>query len=228
MLLSISEGEFDRLHAALQGDAPFVTIESLANQTVAVRTSAVSDIYFSSEAFDTYGPEHGKYSRHVELLLPDSRDWEIVEALALDSDTDEFQVADVERVRSMIMITDEQYRRLVNDGMIEPQNLEAERERDSQKTEAIFSMATETAYQLSNGVRRSVFVNDQKNLYEAFYAIVEYENGFIDDGMIRLEAEGKDRIVFINGRAIDYVSIPTHQFQNGRVESNAEAIDSAI
>ena len=57
MLLTISEDAFARLHSDLQGDAPFFTVESMANQTVVVRTKAVSDVYFSSEAYDDYGPE---------------------------------------------------------------------------------------------------------------------------------------------------------------------------
>src|SRR5436305_8769424 len=48
LLLSISEGAFTRLHRDLQGDYAFVTVESLANQTVAIRTKAIADLYFSS------------------------------------------------------------------------------------------------------------------------------------------------------------------------------------
>ena len=40
--------------------------------------------YFSSEAYDDYGPEHDTYADHVSLQMPDPRDWEIVEALAAD------------------------------------------------------------------------------------------------------------------------------------------------
>jgi hypothetical protein len=36
LLLSISEEAFTHLHRDLQGDLPFVTVESLANQTVAI------------------------------------------------------------------------------------------------------------------------------------------------------------------------------------------------
>jgi len=78
LLLSISEDAFTRL----QGDAAFVTVKSLANQTMAVRTKAIADVYFSSEAYDDYGPEHGTYINHIDLQIPDARDWEIIESLS--------------------------------------------------------------------------------------------------------------------------------------------------
>src|SRR5258708_4220714 len=62
LLLSISEDAFIRLHRDLQSDTSFVTVQSLANQTVTIRTKAVSDLYFSSEAYDDYGPEHRTYT----------------------------------------------------------------------------------------------------------------------------------------------------------------------
>ena len=52
LLLSISEGAFARLHRDLQVDGAFVTVESLANQTVVLRTKAIADLYFSSESHD--------------------------------------------------------------------------------------------------------------------------------------------------------------------------------
>jgi len=50
LLLSISDGAFSRLHRDLQTDHAFVTVESLANQTAIIRTQAIADLYFSSEA----------------------------------------------------------------------------------------------------------------------------------------------------------------------------------
>jgi transcriptional regulator with XRE-family HTH domain len=108
LLLSISDEAFARLHRDLQRDVAFVTVESLANQTVAIRSKAVADVYFSSEAYDDFGPEHGTYSNHTDLQIPDARDWEIIESLAADGvGLEDFEPADVERVRKMIMITSE-------------------------------------------------------------------------------------------------------------------------
>jgi hypothetical protein len=43
--------------------------------------------------------------------------------------------------------------------------------------------------------------------------------------MILLTAEGSHRIAFINKDALDYVSIPTHHYEAGRVEAEAAALE---
>jgi transcriptional regulator with XRE-family HTH domain len=227
LLLSISEDAFSRLHRDLQGGAAFVTVESLANQTVVVRTKAVSDLYFSSEAYDDYGPEHGTYTNHIGLQLPDARDWEIIECLACDEDgIEDFDPVDVERIRNTIMITDAQYEKLVADGLIKAEDLESERAKNQVKTDRILKMAVKTTYQLSTGQRRSVQVDSPENLFDAFYELIDFERGSWADDMIRLEAEGRHRIIFINKGALDYVAIPTHQFKEGSIERNAEDMDA--
>ena len=226
LLLSISEAAFTRLHGDLQGDAAFVTVESLANRTVAIRTKAVSDLYFSSEAYDTHGPEHGKYRNHMDLQIPDPRDWEIIECIACGEDgIEDFDRVDVERVRKMIMITDEQYEKLVADGRIKAEDLETERAKNQVKTELIQNMALTTTYQLSTGQRRNVYVDGPEELFDAFYELIDFSGDVSADGMIRLEAEGSHRIIFINKSALDYVAIPTHQLNAGRVERDAEALE---
>ncbi len=226
MLLTISEDAFARLHSDLQGDAPFFTVESMANQTVVVRTKAVSDVYFSSEAYDDYGPEHGRYENHVDVRIPDSRDWEIIEALACDGGLEEFDPADVERVSNMVIKTDERCEKLVEDGAIKPDELEGERAKNRAATDRIFEAAQRTLYQLSTGQRRSVYVDGPENLVDAFYELIDFDGKVFGDEMIRLEAEGSHRMIFINKNALDYVSIPTHQLNEGRTERDAEAINS--
>jgi transcriptional regulator with XRE-family HTH domain len=225
LLLSISEGTFTRLHGSLQGEAAFVVVQSLANQTVAIRTKAISDLYFSSEAYDDFGPEHETYS-HIALQIPDARDWEIIECIASgEVDIEEFDQAHVERVRKMIMITDAQYEELVADGRIKAEDLATERAKNQSETDVIWDLALKTTYQLSDGKRRKVYVDGPAELYDAVYELVEYEDSVSADGMIRLEAEGSHRIVFINKAALDFIAVPTHQFEEGRVERDAEALD---
>jgi hypothetical protein len=224
-LLSISDGEFNRLHRDLQLDLPFITVRSLANQTVAIRSKAISDLYFSSEAYDTYGPEHDTYADHASIQIPDSRDWEIVEALEHDIGLDEFDRADVQRIQRRIMITDEQYAKLVADGHIKPEDLENERKKNQEDTESIFKLASTTTYQLSTGQRRDVYVDNDKDLYEAFYQLIEFEGGNPVDEMILLRAEGRHRVIFVNKGALDYVSIPTHKYEAGSVEASADYLE---
>ena len=224
LLLSISEGAFHRLYEQLQQDATFVTVESLVNQTVAIRTKAIADLYFSSEAYDDCGPERD-YPDHIDIQMPDPRDWEIVEALEC-SDADEFDSVDVERVTKMIMTTDEQYAELVSSGRIKPEELESVRERNQRKTDRIFELATHTTYQLSTGQRRRVYVDGPETLFDAFHELTDFQGGDPADNMILLAAEGWHRTVFINKGALDYVMIPTHQYLEGRTEAASRRLDS--
>jgi len=226
LLLTISEEASSRLHQDLQDDSPFVTVETMANQTVIIRIRAVSDVYFSSEAYDDYGPEHGQYTNHVDVRIPDSRDWEIIESLACDGDLGEFEPADVERVRKMVTITDEQYRKLVVDGAITPDELEGERAKNQAHTDRIFEAAQYPVYQLSTGQRRRMYVDLPESLFDAFCELIDDNGNTSSEDMIRIEAIGADRIIFINKHALDYVSIPTHRLNEGRTERDAEAIDS--
>jgi transcriptional regulator with XRE-family HTH domain len=227
LLLSISESEFARLHRDMQGDGAFVTVQSLANQTVVIRTKAVSDLYFSSEAYDDYGPEHGAYAGHIDVQIPDPRDWEIVESLAFDRIGEEdFAPEDIERVRRMIMITDEQYKELVTAGDVKAEELEGERAKNQAETDMIMSAATKTTYQLSaDGKKRSITTFDSKSLFDAFYELIDFDGGLSPDGMIRWAAEGYHRTIFINKQALDYIVIPTHKFEEGRVETTADELE---
>jgi transcriptional regulator with XRE-family HTH domain len=225
LLLSISEEAFSNLYRDLQLNRAFVTVKSLANQTVAIRTKAIADLYFSSEAYDTYGPEHDTYTEHVSLQMPDSRDWEIVEALEHDIGLEDFDPADVQRVQQMIMITDEQYEQLVADGNIKPEDLENERKKNQEETDRIFKLASATTYQVSSGQRRDVYVDDDENLYNAFYELIEFEGGEPADDMILLAVEGRHRIAFVNKAALDYVSIPRHKYEAGSVEAASAALE---
>jgi len=229
LLLSISEEAFQRLYRDMQGPNKFVTVQSLANQTVAIRTKAISDLYFSSEAYDDYGPEHetDKYDDHVSLQLPDNRDWEIVECLSSDFGYEDFDEADVQRVQNRIMITDGQYKELVADGRIKAEDLEEERKNNAAETDRIFELANHIVYQLSTGEHRSVFIEgSDEDVFEAFYPLVDFGDTHEDDEMILFKNAGYHRAIFVNPLALDYVSLPTHKFEAGGLEIAAETLDS--
>jgi transcriptional regulator with XRE-family HTH domain len=224
LLLSISEEAFSSLHHDLQLSDEFVSVGSLANQTVAIRTKAISDLYFSSEAYDTYGPEHGTYTGHAPSQISNSRDWEIVEALEHGVGLEDFDDADVQRVQQMIMITDDQYAQLFSDGRIKPDDLEAERKKNQEETDKIFKLASQTTYQLSTSQQRNVRADSYVDLYSAFSGLIEFGGEPLDE-MVLLQVEGVHRTIFINKLALDYVSIPTHQYEAGRVEAEAAMLE---
>lgn len=226
LLLSISHGMLSRLNDDLQRETNFTVLESLANQTVILRLSAVADIYLSSEAYDDYGPEHGDYEGFYELLMPDTRDWEIVEALAHDeTEREDFSPEDILRVQNQIMITDEQYAKLVADGIVAPEDLGAEKEVNQKKTDWIFSLATDLVYQISGGKRRAFSVLEPESLYEAFGELIENPASIQSSTYIRFLYEGWHRVAFINSQTVDYFVLPSHSLQQGRVNWQSKLLE---
>ena len=228
LLLSISEEARIRLYRNLRLNPKFVTVKDLGNRTVAIRKSAISDLYLSSEAYDDYGPEHDEpgYREGTPVQFPDSRDWEIIECLACDSEgIEDLAEEDVERVKKAVMITDRQHTKLVADGCIKPEELEAEKVKNTRTTNEIFEMATSVVYQLSTGKRRFVNVTDC-NLFEAFGNLVDDGGENFDEGSsILFQSEGYHRSVFINPDAVDYISIPTHLLGRSSDDTSAEMLD---
>lgn len=228
LLISISEAAFSSLHSDLQYNHSFISFESLSNQTVTIRTEAISDLYFSSEAYDDFGPEHGDYKGYVELKMPDSRDWEIVEAIASDDNClDEFSPEDVERVSSYVMITDRQYDELVAAGQIKLEDLEAEKASNQKLTDRLFNLATQVTYQLSCGRQRVIEYMDPRDLFEAFEPLMDSDvTAILEQSLIHIPIEGPHRIAFLNPLTLDYIITPTHRLKQGQLEVEAETLDS--
>jgi transcriptional regulator with XRE-family HTH domain len=228
LLLSISEKSRSDLYRDLYLEPKFIAVKDLGNRTVAIRRAAISDLYFSSEAYDDYGPEHDDpgYEEGTPVQFPDPRDWAIIECLAYDGvGIEDFAEKDVERVKGAVMITGEQYEKLVLDGHIKPEELEVERAKNAASTNRIFEMATSVVYQLSTGKRRIVSVMDC-NLFEAFGELVEDGGESLDEeSFIFLQSEGYHRSAFINSEVVDYISIPTHLLEKSEDESLAERLE---
>lgn len=85
-------------------------------------------------------------------------------------------------------------------------------------------MAIQLKYQLSNGLVRVVNDYETKDLFEAFYSLVDYGED-VSDEVIRMPIAGWHRTAFINKEALDYVMMPTHRFNEGRLEMDVEELD---
>jgi transcriptional regulator with XRE-family HTH domain len=228
LLLSISEQARRRIFSGLHQNGHFLVIKDLGNRTVAIRRGAIADLYLSSDAYDDYGPEHEEpgYEDGTPLQFPDPRDWEIIQALAHDGvDFEDFASEDVERVQNAVMITDAQYEKLVIEGLIQPDELETEKVKNSIITSRIFQMATEITYQLSSGQQRSVDATGY-DIYQPLCDLVDDDGlHFDEDSSIILQVEGYHRAVFINPNAVDYISIPTHLLQKSADNDAAAMLD---
>lgn len=227
LVLSISEAAHAQAYGDLQSGKRFVIVKDLGNRTVAIRQNAVSEFYFSSEAYDDYGPDHEDYKLATPVQMPDTRDWAIVEAIR-DGEitggdyTSGFGNDDVERVQRQIMITDEQFEELVATGVINPDDLAREKADRGAETDEILALAHTVTIQFSTGKRREIDYVDC-NLFECIEPLIDvhYPYGLAGDelGMIRLPYEGYHRTAFFNPEALDYISFPTHKIETGEIDS---------
>ena len=231
LLLSISEEARGNLFRRPGRASKFLILKDLGNRTVAIRNRAVSDLYLSSEAYDDYGPEHRHpgYKDGTPIQFPDPRDWEIIERLACgDTDLEDFLSEDSERIKSAILITDEQYKKLESDAVIKVEDLDDEKVKNAEFTDQIFEMATSIVYQLSTGQRRTVDVTHCE-LYKAFSDFVEEDGEHFDENSsIVLQSEGYHRAIFINPDAVDYISIPTHLLEQSKDNVFAAILDDGV
>ncbi len=227
LVLSISEAVHTQAYRELQSNKRFIVIKDLGNRTVAIRHKAISEFYFSSEAYDTYGPDHADYKLATPVQMPDTRDWAIVEAIRDEEFgggdyASEFSENDVERVRSQIMVTNEQFDELVAQGAIQPEDLAAEKAARAAETDEIFALTHTVTVQFSSGKRREITYVDC-NLFECIEPLVDAYpfSGSDDDepSMILLPCEGYHRTVFFNPDVLDYISFPTHKIEEDEIES---------
>ena len=101
----------------------------------------------------------------------------------------------------------------------------SERKKNQQTTNRIFKLASTTTYQFSTGQRRDVYSDRDEDLYRAFYGLIEFGEEESASDMILLRIEGRHRTAFIRKGALDYISIPTHKYEAGSVEAEANEME---
>ena len=83
-------------------------------------------------------------------------------------------------------------------------------------------------YQLSSsGKKRSARFDDESDLFNAFYPLVDFGeeiDQIIEEKMLMLEVEGRHRTIFLNRDDLDYVIIPTHQWNQGAIDFRDEGL----
>lgn len=197
-------------------------------------------MYFSSEAYDDYGPDHlnedGSYNRdgyknHRSFQIADPLDWDIIEALDTDVGLEDFDEADVTRVEKAYFTSDDEFTQAVAEGRLKPEDLEDAKATEAEQSAQLFEAATRAVYQLSNGgIRRKWYCHDDSmGFYDSVWQFVEYEAYGDDDmlpDMIRFAPEGGHRMFFINRLAFDYISLPSHILKRSWLDARENEIDS--
>ena len=101
LLLPISDAVYTYLNSALSNADAFIEITSLDNRTVFIRNNAISDIFFSSDAYDDYGPDD--YGDQHLGIFPYDAFWKILEhSECIECLEDEFSPQEIKDVLSNI------------------------------------------------------------------------------------------------------------------------------
>ncbi|MGV2289529.1 helix-turn-helix transcriptional regulator [Trinickia sp. YCB016] len=221
ILLPVSEEMRSSLLRQLSTGSTFIAAESLDNRMLFIRRNAVTDIYISSEAYDTFGPE--EYVDHLGVA-PDDDFWKIIESLdCLEDVRDEFEESRIEEVLGKVRMTEAALDKLVETGNVEPEDREKVWKESTDLTEKLLKRAQTVSWQLSSGQLRHEYVYENRLLYEVF-SLLELSDDMED--VICLPLEGYHRTIVIRKSALDYVSIPRHKFHEGSIECAEEELDS--
>lgn len=218
LLLPITEAVHGDLYSSLQQDEPFVKVESLDNRMVFVRRDAVSDIYFSSDAYDDYGPEPDRYDE-VLGIFPDDDFWRVAEVFDVLSDTeDEFDPEILADALAKLTLTDAELDGLVADGSVKPDDRQKVRAEVEARTEWFIARACNVTWQMGS-CRREVLAPDAGQLFERFGWLEEDPSAH--ERPIFLITDGYHRTIVVNPTALDYICIPAHKFREGEIEEAA-------
>ena len=224
LLLPITEAVYGNLYGSLQQDEPFVKVESLDNRMVFVRRDAVSDIYFSSDACDDYGPEPDRYDE-VLGIFPDDDFWRVAEVFDFLSDVeDEFDPEVLADAKAKLALTDAELDGLVADGHVKSEDRQKVRTETAERTERFIALARNVTWQMGN-CRREALAPDANQLFERFGWLAEEQDAH--ERPIFLETDGYHRTIIINPSALDYICIPAHKFREGEMEDAEVELNDA-
>ncbi len=219
----MSEAERSTLHAMLQGSDAFVEVTSLDNRTVFIRRKAVAGVFFSSEAYDDYGPDD--YGDQHLGIYPDDAFWKVVEHYDSRECLDgEFSDQEIEDVIAKISMTESDLDDLIANGSIQADERDKVREDAKETTDRFLTRARYVTWQLSGNRVRHVSVSENKALYETF-SMLTLSDG---DELVYVAPEGYHRSIFVSVATADYIAVPTHKFREGQVESNAEEMGETV
>lgn len=222
LLLPITIAQRDCLSRQVAEGGNFLIVASLDNRTVAVQLNAVSDIFFSSEAYDDFGPEHGDYE-HGPGIYPDDDFWSIVEFIEAPELLDDSLQKRVKEVEETVELTDKDLDELILNGSIPELDRASVRARADVLKDQFQNFAAYTSWQISNNKIRAVYIEKDHDIYSliSHVRIIDAES----QGMLYIAAEGYHRTIFVNPASINYLTCPTHRLNRGMMHEREELID---
>lgn len=214
LLFPITEAERSRLYHRLNSKGDFIAVESLDNRIAFIRRASILDVYLSSEAFDTFGPE--KYKDWFGSNRIEEEEWLVIENIeCLEYVKDLIGEEKVKNYIKKIILTEEDLDVLIEQGHIKKEDRGNVQKDASKQLKKLYARATEIQWQFINGKIRKEQIFDDRKLYEAFSCLeIDPENV---DELIYLPVDRYHRSIFINTSELDYIFFPAHKFNLGRL-----------
>jgi transcriptional regulator with XRE-family HTH domain len=227
LIISISEGERERIYERLEGDETFFALTSLGNDRFCIRQDAVSEICFSSEAHSDHRPEHfDGYDPGPLNTLCDPLEWAAIEdyfdGLLSPEDADLSA-----RIKALIGdYSADELAVLAEQAGIGREGRPLDLSRLKEDRERIRKQAIYTWVQLSSGALREF---DQGS--EEAYSLSEFLHLFNKDdrfvGIRGFHPADYHRDILFRAQDIDYLRIPRHKVEAGADDDLDEAIEDA-
>ncbi|QSA95814.1 hypothetical protein [Methylococcus sp. EFPC2] len=198
---------------------PQVTCKASDNRIVFVRRKAIADAYFSSDAYDDYGPEdYG--GQHLDVH-PDERFWKIVEHLECPEFLDdEFSEQEIQTVLKKVSLDDAVLDELIANGRVKPEDRTKLQQEANETTELYASRAHDITWQLRGSRSRQISLIDNKIVYETFCNLSMAD----EQELLYLAPEGYHRSIFVCLSALDFIAVPAHKYREGELESAADEV----
>lgn len=217
ILVPLTEAERVRFLNQMMSNEDYLTVSSLDNRDIYLRKSAVSDIFFSSEAYDDFGPE--KYIDYLGLY-PDSDFWKIVDDIELP----ELAIEEFGKDRVEAVLNDLEGRGIAAEQIDINKISQEDLEKTKKDRIKLFSQRASLLLWQSGEKIRKEYVDDDEVLSNLFYELdVDRQP---DDDHIYVCAEGHHREFVINRKSIDFISFPSQRVNQGRLSLAEQELDT--
>lgn len=199
LLVPVSEAERINLFSQAESQSSdFYYIDTLDNRIIFCNKHSIEDIHISDEAYDDYGPD-GQTDDYIGVF-PDEDFWDFIKAYFADDKEglDEFSAQRSKEFTEEIEAYNQEYLEKLND------------------------RASRVEWCLSSGVIRRHAIFDEAKL---FLDVSGLEGSYLSDEPIKLSIEEDYLDALIFRSSLEYLSVPSHLYNEGARKTFEEDLD---
>lgn len=207
LLASLSQDQRKKTMAALCTDRAFVQLNTLQNQTIFVRNSAVTDVFFTGDSCGEYGPEEENYTAPV-ICEPNPLFWEAVGEIC---GAFEEEYGDDE-LRLLLEPKESDFNIDFSGRVLNEQERLAAFQQAKEEASNIFSNATCVQWQMGTQ-RRCQLIDSYTRMYDS---VKHLKNAKLISLMslkpICFTTDEEQCLIHIKPSTLDYITFPTHKY----------------